>query len=123
MPTTCPRRRFVRVGAKKPCDHLLTSYERSYYYQSPSPWSLQKQPQHKVRFKTELESKPSKGEELFLKHNYTSSYNKDYELKLIKDRSETYRRSSIAAKTTLKNLYEQFWKDPVRPLTYSTTTG
>ncbi|KAI4491757.1 hypothetical protein M0804_003149 [Polistes exclamans] len=120
MPT-CPQKRFVRVGAKKPCDRFQTSYERSYYYQSQSPWSLQKQQHNNVRFKTEFESKPIKGEES-LEH-YVSSYNQDYKLKLIEDRSETYRRSSIAARPTLKNLCEKFRKDPVRPLTHSTTTG
>ncbi|KAL2720391.1 uncharacterized protein V1478_010657 [Vespula squamosa] len=118
MPT-CPRKRFVRLGAKKPCERFQTSYERSYYYQNPIPWSLQKLKYHDLQCKTEL--KAIKGESS--SEHYMSSYNKDYKLKLIEDRSETYRRSSIAARPTLKNLCEKFIKDPVRPLIHSTTSG
>ncbi|KAF7414251.1 hypothetical protein HZH68_002740 [Vespula germanica] len=120
MPT-CPRKRFVRLGAKKPCERFQTSYERSYYYQSPIPWSLQKQEYHDLQCKTELKTKSIKRESP--SEHYMSSYNKEYKLKIIEDRSESYGRSSIAGRPTLKNLCEKFIKDPVRPLIHSTTSG
>lgn len=120
----CSRKRFVRLGAKKSCDRFQTSYERSYYYQYPSPWSLQKQQKQQhydLRFKTDLKAKSINVEAP--SEHYVSSYNKNYKSKFIEDRSETYRRSSIAARPTLKNLCEKFIKDPVRPLIHSTTSG